>query len=135
MQNIPGAHMKLILSAILILILAGPVVYLPATILWLEAQRETIARDFCINRDEPELMCQGSCFINQAVTKAMESGPSGEIPPVPSQKKQVHFSALLPAGLLYPATPSESFHPQPCYRPLALFITPIHSIFRPPRLA
>ncbi|MCB0565044.1 MAG: hypothetical protein KDD01_11770, partial [Phaeodactylibacter sp.] len=70
--------MKIFLSAILMFLFLGHVLYLPMTVLWLESQREVISRERCINRDKPELMCQGSCYINQAVADAVERGASDE---------------------------------------------------------
>ena len=125
--------MRILLSAILILLFLGHVLYLPMTVLWLEGQREVIAREHCVNRDKPELMCQGSCYINQAVADAVERGASDEMPPASSQEGQLFLSTFLPGSLSFPASSFEIFSPQPYYRPLAHHFTPARSIFRPPR--
>ncbi|MCB0557929.1 MAG: hypothetical protein H6573_01980 [Lewinellaceae bacterium] len=126
--------MKILLSAILMLLFLGHVLYLPMAVLWLEGQREVIARERCLNRDKPELMCQGSCYINQAVADAVERGASDEMPPASSQEGPLFLSTFLPGSLSFPAPSFDFFSPQPYYRPLAYYCTLTTGVFRPPRL-
>ncbi|MCB0546693.1 MAG: hypothetical protein KDD19_03845 [Phaeodactylibacter sp.] len=127
--------MKAALPTILIVLLLGQVAYLPVTVFWLEARRAVIAQQYCINQGQPELMCQGSCFINQVVADAMENGPADEMPPASVQKEPTLFSVFLPVGLALPPAPSETFSPQPYFHTSILFFTLVRSVFRPPRFA
>ena len=126
--------MKTALSVLLIALIAGQVAYLPLLSAWLENRRDIIAQELCINRNRPELMCQGSCHINQVISDAMENGPSDEMPPASSQKEQNLFSVFLPGSIAFPAAPSAVLSPQPCYWHLAVPSIFNQSIFRPPRL-
>lgn len=126
--------MKTLFPAILILLLLGQAFYLPVTVLWLEGQREAIARERCINRNEPELMCQGSCFINRAVAEAIGDAPSDKIPPAASQKEMGALGAYLPGSLLIRPAPFDIYNPRPYTQHSACTSSFIHNIFRPPRL-
>lgn len=125
--------MKTALPAILTLLLLGQVLYLPLAVLWLEGRRDIIAREFCVNRDEPELMCQGSCHINRVVARAVEPPPADEMPPASSQKEPAQLAVFLPESVHFPAAPSDYLSPQPGYRPKAIFFTTVQGVFRPPR--
>ena len=127
--------MKAALPAILIVLLASQVAYLPVTALWLETSRPVIAQKYCINQGQPELMCQGSCYINQIIADAMENGPADEAPPASVPKELALFSAFLPEGLSFPLASFDNFSPQPYFQLSILFHTPVQSIFRPPRFA
>ncbi|MCO6488565.1 MAG: hypothetical protein J5I98_09125 [Phaeodactylibacter sp.] len=125
--------MKKTFPAIFILLLLGQAFHLPLEILWLEGQREAIALRLCVNREKPELMCQGSCYINQVVSETVEQGSSGEKLPVTQQEQQL-FSVFLPAGLFFPPPPGGQPGAQPGYRPAAHFAAFAKGVFRPPRL-
>ncbi len=127
--------MKTALSAILTLLFLGQLLYLPVAVLWLEGKRDIIAREFCVNQDEPELMCQGSCHINRVVARAMENAPYEEMPLAPSQKEPAQLSVFLPGSIHFPAAPSDHLSLRPFYRPKAIFFTSIQGVFRPPRYA
>jgi hypothetical protein len=55
-----------------LLLLMVQVFRLPLQSLALEAQRDYIARTYCINLDEPELLCSGQCFIDQKLTEVIK---------------------------------------------------------------
>jgi len=46
---------------------------LPLQSLALEAQRDYIARTYCINLDEPELLCSGQCFIGRKLAENLKA--------------------------------------------------------------
>jgi hypothetical protein len=45
---------------------------LPFLAFRLESKRESEAIPMCVNRDQPELACFGSCYINRHLTAAMD---------------------------------------------------------------
>lgn len=125
--------MKITLSVILNFLLLSQAFYLPVKVLWLESQRSAIARDLCINRDEPQLMCQGNCYINQAVAESVEEGHAENSFPAAGQQEQRAFSPFLPGSLLFPVAPVASSLSRPSFELMACCTSLPRGIFRPPR--
>ncbi|MFT6923922.1 MAG: hypothetical protein ACJA1C_002942 [Crocinitomicaceae bacterium] len=82
------------------LILFKPVVQLSWEI-WYAVNLEYVAEELCENQDEPELKCDGKCYLNKqlAATEVEEKDevPSKEKPSNPYQFKEVPFALLCSA--------------------------------------
>lgn len=44
---------------------------------WYFANQEAIIKEFCVNKDKPELQCKGKCHLKEVLTNTEDSnGPS-----------------------------------------------------------
>lgn len=69
--------------------------------LWFRANREWVAEQYCINKDEPLLMCQGKCHLQKVIEmEAPEDTPFPAKIPAPEERMPFH---ALPAPLLLKA--------------------------------
>ncbi|MCB0571317.1 MAG: hypothetical protein KDC66_16210 [Phaeodactylibacter sp.] len=121
-------------SILLLLITAGQALYLPGISLWLEWKKDYIARELCVNRFSPELMCSGRCYVQDVTSQALGQEDEDKAPAPVSQKEgqllvmtlppSAHLQlgmegragAQLPAHALYAYAlllPLDFFHP-PC---------------------
>lgn len=49
-----------------------------------------IARELCVNRNKPEMHCNGKCFLAKKIAEAKERKASREAPvPEPDEQKQI----------------------------------------------
>ncbi|MNL08946.1 hypothetical protein D3C87_1296900 [compost metagenome] len=93
-----------------------------------EANQNYIAKELCINRDKPELHCNGKCYLMKKLKQAQEKEQKQERQ---SQKIQLQ-DALVIQKLVY-VSPVKDLKPlRPAEIPFAL---PRHSsaIFHPPQ--
>ena len=81
----------------LVLTLSVQALYnLGVTVFWL-ANREHIATTRCINRNRPELLCSGRCFLNSHLAlDAEKSGPGTVHQPLSPLKNNNEISDYLP---------------------------------------
>lgn len=100
--------------------------------LWFRANQQWVAEQYCINKDEPLLMCQGKCYLQKVIeTEDTEDSPSAA--KIPAPEERMPFNALLAprppkAGLftLRSAKKADFFYPAPNSVELAF------TLFRPP---
>ena len=78
-----SASAILLLPLILLLAFKDVILYLQ-----LEANRDFIAEVFCINKDEPMVMCYGSCYINKTISDNQEKE---QHTPNPVKQKKIDF--------------------------------------------
>ncbi|HMQ82359.1 MAG TPA: hypothetical protein PKA00_05615 [Saprospiraceae bacterium] len=107
------------------------VIYLPASISWLEWNRGFISKNYCINRDNPLLQCNGSCYIGKMIKNAMENHGQDEMPATPVEYPA--FNWMMPNVALAPIVCDaviEELIPmlEATYSPHAF----LNSIFHPP---
>lgn len=82
----------------LTLIVASQAFYnLVVTTYWL-ANRDYIAAELCVKRDEPGNCCKGKCYLNDKLANAPDQNGATDqkAPATPSIKKAVEFLAPLP---------------------------------------
>lgn len=92
--------------------------------------QERIAREMCINRFSPELMCGGSCVLAEQLEENNRTENEDGLPPALSNHDQVVFLQLLSTGnsfLLDGKEPCRSYHYQSPVTELCL-----PGVFRPP---
>lgn len=124
--------MKSFWSIPLLLLFVAQVCYLPALSAWLAWHQEYVANELCINRFEPELMCSGSCYVQEVTSEALGQEQTGK--PLPAQDNRLPITPPL-AGHLSLAIPTASISHSAVFpavrQPLpALFCS---GIFHPPR--
>jgi len=64
--------MRSVFVTIVLLLLILQALRLPLQSVALEVQRDYIARTYCVNLDEPELLCSGQCFIDQRLSETIK---------------------------------------------------------------
>lgn len=100
--------------------------------LWFRSNQEWLAEQYCVNKDEPLLMCQGKCYLQQVIeTEQSEDMPSGAKMPAPEERMPFH---ALPAPRLSKA---DFFRTLFLSAPIFYYQAPnsvelISSLFRPP---
>ena len=91
------------------------------------------SRERCINHDKPELMCQGSCYINQCCRRHGKRGASMKCRRLLAKETDALFR--FPAGSSYLYRPSfDFFLLSPISIPLVSFFYLVR-VFFPPRFA
>ncbi len=100
--------------------------------LWFHANQEQIAEQYCINKEEPLLMCQGKCYLQKVIeTEVGEDAPAPAKLPAPEER--MPFYALLAPRLLKAGfsvtslSGNSQFRYQPLYSAELAF-----TLFRPP---
>lgn len=63
---------KIAFSLLLALILVGPGMFKIGFIAYFHINRQNITEEHCVNKDRPELKCNGQCFFMQAIEKIKE---------------------------------------------------------------
>ena len=71
--------MKKVIAIILVFIFSFQLFYTTGFTIWFFANRTTIAKEYCINKDRPELKCDGKCFLNNKI-KETEQHQNEEAP-------------------------------------------------------
>jgi len=102
-------------------------------VLSFKLNREYIASTFCVNRDKPELLCSGKCFLNQQL-KADEEQDKKTVPQKAAKNQETGyvlentsacaFLLTTPAALLHNTLPffQSPHHTHPC----------LDGVFHPP---
>lgn len=81
-----------LISYILILIMSCQCLVNMGIITYYQLNKEYIADVLCINRDKPELQCQGKCFLTDQLKKDNQSDKKG----VPAtQQQKIDFPSFL----------------------------------------
>ncbi len=65
--------------------------------------QDYISQVFCINKDKPELKCDGKCYLKKTIDESKQEKKSKPTPPLPDEKSIVLFYDF--AGV-----PSETLH-------------------------
>lgn len=92
--------MKQCLNILWLILVLWQVVYLPASISWLEWNRGFITQNYCINRNNPLLQCNGSCYIGKMIKNAMEHRGQDEMPAAAVEHPA--FNWMIPSAALSP---------------------------------
>ncbi len=91
-----------------------------------------IAQKYCVNLDQPALMCSGKCYINKVIAQTQDQQSDS---PLPRSKDKISVFLFPPPEMEKPAYRVFSFCrldiplPTPAYEHLF-----IPSIFHPPRV-
>lgn len=129
--------MRRFLPTLLLLVLVSQNLLRLGVLAWYEYNRDFIAAAFCINRDRPDLHCDGKCYLQKQLQKldccAGEAPASAADSPV---KKQVKAESPV---FLVPGSPFWGFAAAEWPEPV-VFTAPAHfsqwraaDIFHPPR--
>ena len=58
--------------------------------LWFLANREAITDQYCINQDEPLLMCQGTCYLQNVLEEQHQPNDHNPLK-IPSTEERISF--------------------------------------------
>lgn len=103
------------------------------TAYWL-VNRAKIAETLCINRDKPELHCDGKCYLKKKIAASTQQTPSSENNvPMPDLKKGIELAEIVFTTHIIQKTDTQEILPEliPVV-PGFLAITPETAIFHPP---
>ena len=98
-----------------------------------QLQKERITELFCVNKDKPQLQCQGKCYLAKQLRRAADA--ESKTPNAGFFKMK--FEAL-PTAWALPARPVAYPVPAPRFAPraaAAYAFTPAHGVFHPPALS
>lgn len=100
--------------------------------LWYLANRQRITEQYCINKNNPELMCQGKCHLQEVLEGSGSEEP--EIPLLPIlPQEQLPFHALIgPSAGIQLAAPAFSPRQARFFYSFLYRFEPPHSLLRPP---
>lgn len=88
------APVKKGIAFILLVIFTLQTFYTSAFTVWFYANRKAIAKEHCINKNRPELKCDGKCFLNRKMREASQH--EDEEAPL-HVKQQLESSPFTPA--------------------------------------
>lgn len=66
------------------------------TVVQFKANRSFVARYMCVNRNNPDLKCNGKCFL---MKKLKQSQNASKYPPTKEELKQVYYTLVEPVML------------------------------------
>ena len=121
--------MRQLTVILLIPLVLSPVLSRTWTLVSFKIQQDFIARVLCINKDIPQVMCNGTCYLNQLLA---EDEQNEESPLATIQK----FELLYPAGGNKATRGILDVATSGCipYHPRAIVTNYFESIFHPPIL-
>ncbi len=61
--------MKALASISLVLLFLAPVLTKTGVWIWYETNKDDIAMEFCVNKDNPEMACNGQCHMKKTMQK------------------------------------------------------------------
>ena len=101
--------------------------------LWFWANQQWVTEHYCVNKEEPLLMCQGKCYLQKVIeTEAQKDASSPAKIPAPEERMPFHAilsPRLLKAGFLVaPLLGKSIFY---YYSPHSVELA--STLFRPPR--
>ncbi|MCB9267180.1 MAG: hypothetical protein H6558_19320 [Lewinellaceae bacterium] len=102
--------------------------------LWFWANQQWVTEHYCVNKEEPLLMCQGKCYLQKVIeTEAPEKGaPLGKLP---APEERMPFNALLAPRSFKAVWPITLVFGKPSFHYLApCSVECGPSLFRPPRV-
>jgi hypothetical protein len=102
-------------------------------VLSFKINQDYIAKVLCINRDKPEMHCNGNCVLMQRI-KASEEKERKEIPQKLKEQKEILYCFVISKWQLQ--TPIEEKSPK---QQLTFYQAPftaafVNGIFRPPKI-
>jgi hypothetical protein len=99
------------------------------------ANQDFFATVLCINKDKPEMHCNGQCVLMQRLKKAMQDepvSPSAPLPKIEFRDYPIGFISSLFSGV--PLVSTESIVNNTFYRELCSSLH-IGDFFHPPRIS
>lgn len=126
------ATVKKIVAIIFVIIFSLQLFYTTGFTIWFFVNRTTIAMEHCINKDRPELKCDGKCFLNKKI-KETEQHRNEEAP--------LHIKQLLESNpctisiISYAISAPEVNLTHSSINSLLYSFNHIISVFRPPSLS
>ncbi|MFM1879258.1 MAG: hypothetical protein RLZZ241_2124 [Bacteroidota bacterium] len=89
--------------------------------------RDYIAEVFCINKDKPELSCNGQCYLMKTL-KEKQQQDNSKVPPINLQEYPIGFFNILEITAILVPVPVQEFTTHPSEK-IASFKA---AIFHPP---
>lgn len=113
--------MRFLLNTLLILAYGVLVMRPSMPMVEYELRKDFIASEYCVNQDEPEMKCDGKCYLNKRLAEAGQENPN----PVETQiapSLPVHITSQCIEWVQTPANSTFELE----------FDHPLHSHFSPP---
>jgi hypothetical protein len=123
---------KKIIAVILLLVFTLQTFYTTAFTVWFYANRKAIAKELCINKNQPELKCEGKCFLNKQLKETSQHQ---------DEEAPLRIKQLLEGSLFTVTTITHTLSAPAVVRTHTSGITgtysydPCKSIFHPPAIA
>ena len=128
----PHIMIKRFTSLLLILLLSCQCLLQLGMIGYFQLNREYIAAFLCINREEPQLQCEGQCFLKDQLSKTSDEQQS-DVPSTQNQSLEIPLFLISETRIFLSFTPTAELPQVPRPTPI-FFSSPLHSIFHPPRV-
>ncbi len=131
---LPLCSMRIFTAIFMVAIVVAQAFYnVGVTAYWL-ANRSEIAATLCINRDKPELHCDGKCYLKKKIAASTQQTPSNEHNiPMPDLKKGIELGEIVFTVYIIQKTDTPEILPElipviPGY----FAVIPDKAIFHPP---
>ncbi|WP_338870210.1 hypothetical protein WBJ53_22155 [Spirosoma sp. SC4-14] len=125
--------MKNALVYILLFATLLPTVSPWGTIAYYHANKAYIARVLCVNRDKPELHCDGKCFLAKKLKEQQDKQDKETTERVQNLPVLQLFCQANPLFQFTPASALQLSCSLPAYR-FPSYLAPLTGFFRPPRV-
>lgn len=102
-------------------------------ILSFKVNQDHIAKVLCINRDKPEMHCNGNCVLMQRI-KASEEKERKEIPQKIKEQKEILYCFVISKWQLQTPIEKKSPKQQPTFYQAPFTAAFVNGIFRPPKI-
>lgn len=101
---------------------------------WFMVNRSYIAQELCINRDKPELTCNGKCFLSFQLKATPKDGDKQVAHGVEDlMGKTLSFDFQYPSLVFFTSEASPLNQHQDCFAYQIVVLSPQkHALFRPP---
>ncbi len=124
--------MKKILSISLLFIFLCQVSYLTVLSGYLQWERAFIIENYCVNKDKPQLLCSGRCYISEVLGEELENSQdeNSTAPTVVERPSLTLFCEAFAQCEIPVTTNANTLISEYHY---AYFYQPVSSIFQPPK--
>lgn len=90
--------MKKVAATILLILIIAQSFYSATIYIWYQVNREYITQAFCVNKNRPQLKCNGQCYLAKQLQEAEERNPPQQL------KEWLEINAFEPVEPITPPT-------------------------------
>ncbi len=126
--------MKKIFSISLLVLFLAQVFYLTLLSGYLQWERDYIIDNFCVNKEQPQLLCSGRCYISDVLGEELQNEQQSEKSTAPTVMVERPAMTLFCTDFK-PFELALTKHNNPLISPYmhSYFYQPITSVFHPPK--
>lgn len=100
-------------------------------IAWYQANKDYVAKELCVNKDKPQMHCNGKCYLKKQLQKVDKEQSGDKEQPVKSQKSELPVFIVTEGQLIPYISTSSEVKKHSKYIALK-GVDPLRSIFHPP---